>query len=384
MENSNQEDYRSDKAKEILKILKENRAPDTSMPSDWFSWRPFIQDKLCEAGRCIRSPFFTIDFLVLYKDLLNFLIENDSSFLEFIESKKINKETLGSFNRHQTSKIIFDFYVLKPEKLYRLIKYFRRDSNRHKKISKRSGVKKIIESQFSKDSKDNEARKKRIEIALIGRRFKQSIADLERSKIISELDHRANTNYVYVGEYTNEINNQDDSVELSVPVKIFKERMKICEACEFWQKPSQTNLQGQCTKCGCSGAKQWLSLSKCPIDKWLEYDPEKNEAKQTNDKNEVENKKPGMLQMAKNFGSSMVKWASSGFNIVTDEMHKFRLDICNKCPNLNKNGFGGTGQCTVCGCSVVAKTKLPTERCPLDYWLPVNPNKNEAQDTLPE
>lgn len=44
-------------------------------------------------------------------------------------------------------------------------------------------------------------------------------------------------------------------------------RMDICNKCEFWDGKARFGL-GKCSKCGCTGAKQWFSASKCPIDKW--------------------------------------------------------------------------------------------------------------------
>ena len=41
-----------------------------------------------------------------------------------------------------------------------------------------------------------------------------------------------------------------------------------------------------------------------------------------------------------------------------------RLDICNKCPSLDKSG----GRCEECGCFVTVKVKLDFESCPLKKW----------------
>jgi len=41
-----------------------------------------------------------------------------------------------------------------------------------------------------------------------------------------------------------------------------------------------------------------------------------------------------------------------------------RLDICNKCPSLDKSG----GRCEECGCFVIVKVKLDFESCPLKKW----------------
>lgn len=51
------------------------------------------------------------------------------------------------------------------------------------------------------------------------------------------------------------------------PKEIYDERMKICRGCKFW-KEIKGPLIGQCLKCGCTGMKQKIATSKCPIDKW--------------------------------------------------------------------------------------------------------------------
>jgi hypothetical protein len=45
------------------------------------------------------------------------------------------------------------------------------------------------------------------------------------------------------------------------------ERMVICNACEFWDGKARMGM-GKCAKCGCTGSKQWLASSKCPINLW--------------------------------------------------------------------------------------------------------------------
>ena len=40
-----------------------------------------------------------------------------------------------------------------------------------------------------------------------------------------------------------------------------------------------------------------------------------------------------------------------------------RLRICKRCPYLTRDA-----RCTLCGCFVRAKTKVPTEKCPNGYW----------------
>ena len=45
------------------------------------------------------------------------------------------------------------------------------------------------------------------------------------------------------------------------------DRMVICNSCKFWDGKARLGM-GKCLKCGCTGAKQWLASSKCPIGLW--------------------------------------------------------------------------------------------------------------------
>lgn len=81
---------------------------------------------------------------------------------------------------------------------------------------------------------------------------------------------------------------------------------------------------------------------------------------------------PGVFAMAKNFGTSMVKWAKSGFKTVDEQsIYDARLEICKSCPEWDSNALGGTGRCKICGCSTKAKLRLATESCPKNLWGPV-------------
>lgn len=49
-----------------------------------------------------------------------------------------------------------------------------------------------------------------------------------------------------------------------VETELSKNRMSICNSCEYFFKPTK-----QCKKCGCfMPAKTMLEKSKCPIEKW--------------------------------------------------------------------------------------------------------------------
>jgi hypothetical protein len=51
------------------------------------------------------------------------------------------------------------------------------------------------------------------------------------------------------------------------PRQVAKERMAICESCDFYRSSSQI-----CEQCGCfMPLKTTMSNLKCPIDKWGEH-----------------------------------------------------------------------------------------------------------------
>lgn len=50
--------------------------------------------------------------------------------------------------------------------------------------------------------------------------------------------------------------------------------------------------------------------------------------------------------------------------ISDEDLTKSRLDICNSCENL----YQPTKSCKKCGCFVIAKTKLKTQKCPINKW----------------
>jgi hypothetical protein len=58
-------------------------------------------------------------------------------------------------------------------------------------------------------------------------------------------------------------------------------RMDICNGCEFWKQGARFGM-GKCLKCGCSGAKQWIATSVCPINKWGAISKEEVEASKLN------------------------------------------------------------------------------------------------------
>ncbi len=64
---------------------------------------------------------------------------------------------------------------------------------------------------------------------------------------------------------------------LRVTQEQYQARMDICNQCEFWESNARMGL-GKCLKCGCTGAKQWIATSECPIQKWGKITKEEVEA----------------------------------------------------------------------------------------------------------
>ena len=74
---------------------------------------------------------------------------------------------------------------------------------------------------------------------------------------------------------------------------------------------------------------------------------------------------PTIPQMAKRLGSSVAGWAKGGFPMASAETLGERLAICKACNFWDQGGFGGTGRCSICGCSTHVKLRMATSVCPL-------------------
>lgn len=66
---------------------------------------------------------------------------------------------------------------------------------------------------------------------------------------------------------------------------------------------------------------------------------------------------------------------------IIEKASKERLSICEECPQHSK--FHNTNRiddhCTVCGCSLVPKTKCLSCRCPEDKWVELSSLEEEEQ-----
>lgn len=76
------------------------------------------------------------------------------------------------------------------------------------------------------------------------------------------------------------------------------------------------------------------------------------------------NKEPNLIDKAKSLGTAAVNFAiKDGMKTVSDEVFQTRKNICESCPNWDKNGYVAVGKCKLCGCSV-GKLYMPHSRCP--------------------
>jgi hypothetical protein len=87
----------------------------------------------------------------------------------------------------------------------------------------------------------------------------------------------------------------------------------------------------------------------------------------------TEEKEPSLVQMAKNFTSSMINWAQQGFPVSSYDLYRERHVKCAgdennpRCPSFSR--FAGTGiaKCGRCGCTSL-KLWVQSEKCPLGKW----------------
>lgn len=78
--------------------------------------------------------------------------------------------------------------------------------------------------------------------------------------------------------------------------------------------------------------------------------------------------RPNIGQMALSFFKSAAVFVAAGMPRASVEEIEQRLGICNACPSFDRDGYGGSGQCRVCGCNMEVKTVMATEACPEGRW----------------
>jgi hypothetical protein len=86
---------------------------------------------------------------------------------------------------------------------------------------------------------------------------------------------------------------------------------------------------------------------------------------------------PSISRMALSFFKSAAVFVAAGMPRASVEEIEQRLSTCNACPSFDKDGYGGSGQCRVCGCNMEVKTVMATEACPEGKWQKINPEKED-------
>lgn len=78
---------------------------------------------------------------------------------------------------------------------------------------------------------------------------------------------------------------------------------------------------------------------------------------------------PRMGEMAKNFATAMVTWATNGFPVASEDEVKKRNALCLNCNFWDAGAREGLGKCnhSKCGCTKI-KWWLATEKCPIGKW----------------
>jgi hypothetical protein len=56
-------------------------------------------------------------------------------------------------------------------------------------------------------------------------------------------------------------------------------------------------------------------------------------------------------------------------------VYEERINICKSCPNF----IGLTTQCSLCGCPMKSKAKLPDSKCPIQKWDSVSVSFREKE-----
>jgi hypothetical protein len=138
----------------------------------------------------------------------------------------------------------------------------------------------------------------------------------------------------------------NNCISSSTNLESLMERKKICSQCEF-------KLNDICS-IDQEFIKEKSFTGKCPKNKFPKV--------------KVIVKPPAFYKQIKSFFIAMKKWIKSGFLNVNKKEFNNRLSICKQCKWFDQQALAGTGRCLQCGCSIQAKLRLKTEKCPLNKW----------------
>lgn len=71
-----------------------------------------------------------------------------------------------------------------------------------------------------------------------------------------------------------------------------------------------------------------------------------------------------IVNLAKNFGNSVVNHIADGLKQASEEEYNKRIDICKTCEKYD----AGSNRCGQCGCFLKIKASWNSEKCPLNKW----------------
>lgn len=98
------------------------------------------------------------------------------------------------------------------------------------------------------------------------------------------------------------------------------------------------------------------------------------------------------MELVQKMGEAVVKWGKTGFSRVDEEIFEKRMHACMNCPNLQDPPenlvyklaaltASNKKICSLCGCLISRKTRLPSESCPAPD--PLQPTLTRWGDPIP-
>ena len=81
---------------------------------------------------------------------------------------------------------------------------------------------------------------------------------------------------------------------------------------------------------------------------------------------------PNLLGMIFDFGKALLDYHDSGYKEVDEETHRYRLQICEECPEFNSQ----RRSCNLCGCNMDMKAKMAVIGCPVHKWKKIDESTN--------
>lgn len=128
--------------------------------------------------------------------------------------------------------------------------------------------------------------------------------------------------------------------------------------------PCSCCAAGWCERHQCDKNEHWWQLCRTRPDYVRLW--EEGRGPGQNIENKPTGSEPSLLRKAWNFGTAVVRHASSGMQNVDDGTYTKRLDICRACSSCDVPRM--VCQEMNCGCALYIKARWTSERCPKDKW----------------